>query len=63
MLNVQDCRKYLDAETSESMSDSEVEAARDEMYKLAGLILDIGKENGYDKRDTLSGVSLTEEIL
>jgi hypothetical protein len=60
MLNVQDCRKYLDAETSESMSDSEVAAVRDEMYKLAGLILDIGKEDGYGKRDALSGVSLTE---
>jgi hypothetical protein len=47
MLNVQDCRQYLDAETSESMSDSEVIAIRDEMYKLAGLILDIGKENYY----------------
>lgn len=47
MLAVQDCRKYLDAETNDSMSDSEIVAVRDEMYKLAGLILDIGKEDGY----------------
>ena len=60
MLNVQDCRKYLDAETSESMSDSEVVAVRDEMYKLAGLILDIGKEDGYGKRGANSEVLLTE---
>jgi predicted kinase len=63
MLNVQDCRKYLDTETSESMSDSEVEAVRDEMYKLAGLILDIGKESWYGKRDANSKVLLTEGIL
>ena len=60
MLNVQDCRKYLDAETSESMSDSEVAAIRDEMYKLAGLVLDIGKESGYGKRDALPEVLLTQ---
>lgn len=47
MLDVQDCRKYLDSDTNESMSDSEVITVRDEMYKLAGLILDIGKENRY----------------
>lgn len=63
MLNVQDCRKYLDAETSESMSDFEVEALRDEMYKLAGLILDIGKKDGYCKRDALSEVLLTKGTL
>lgn len=38
MLTVQDCRKYLDSDTNESMSDSEIVAVRDEMYKLAGLI-------------------------
>ena len=42
------------------MSDSEVEAVRDEMYKLAGLILDIGKESGYGKGDALSEVLLTK---
>lgn len=37
MLSVNECRKYLDEETSQSLSDDEVLALRDQMVAWADL--------------------------
>ena len=47
MLTIQECRKYLDAETGKALSDKEIEAVRDDLYALARIVLDTVKQNGY----------------
>ena len=39
MLTIQECRQFLDAETNQSLEDKEVEAVRNDFYKLARIIL------------------------
>jgi len=53
MLTILECREYLDVETSESLTDEEVEAVRNDLYRLAGLILDSKRRDGYENRKTL----------
>jgi hypothetical protein len=39
MLTIAECREYLDQETSACVSDKELERIRDDLYKLARIIL------------------------
>jgi hypothetical protein len=41
MLSVEECRKYLDDETNQPLSDEEVLQLRDEMVAFANLAFDI----------------------
>ena len=47
MLTVQECRKYLDAETDKALSDKDVEVIRDDLYALARIVLDTTKQDKY----------------
>ncbi len=52
MLTVAECRECLDEQTSESVSDKELEGVRDDLYKLARIILSAKRdedENKYGK--------------
>lgn len=47
MLSIQECRSYLLTDESQSLSDSEVEAIRDDLYSLARLALASSSLNEY----------------
>jgi hypothetical protein len=39
MLTIQECRQFLDAEANQSLDDMELEKIRDDLYKLARIVL------------------------
>lgn len=51
MLTIQECRQFLDAETNQSLDDKEVEAVRNDLYKLARIIL-VAKQDGDEYENT-----------
>jgi len=44
MLTIQECRQFLDAETSKSLDDNEIGKIRDDLYKLARIILETKRD-------------------
>ena len=49
MLTVAECRECLDEETSGSVSDEDLERIRDDLYKLARIILSAKRDKDENK--------------
>ena len=49
MLTVAECRECLDEESSGSVGDKELERIRDDLYKLARIILSAKRDGNEDK--------------
>jgi hypothetical protein len=48
MLTIEECRKYLDAETNSALDDAALRTVLDDLYALARLLLDSEKKNEHE---------------